>query len=100
MLKTIEVIIEADDKLHRTVWDFWFDDRTAELVLDNYSIQLRKTRRHHYVIDSGYSRLQSYRNSVGRISSDQVPLPDDVRSEAKRQFYNMVSVVKWPDRKD
>ena len=99
-MKTIEVIIEADDKLHRTVWDFWFDDRTAELVLDNYSIQLRKTRRHHYVIDSWYSRLQSDRNSVGRISSDQVPLPDNVRSEAKRQFYNMVSVVKWPDRKD
>jgi hypothetical protein len=99
-MKTIEVIRESDNKLQRIVWDFWFDDRDAELVLSNYSIQFRKTKRHKYVIETWYSRIQSGRNSLGRIPADKVPVPTDVVWDAKKQFFDMLSVVVWPERKD
>ena len=81
---------ESDDRLQRQMWTFWFDDRTHCLVLNTYLFQTRITRRHAWTTMDKYMRLYQ-RQSMPIVD---VPLPDDVASEAHTQYTQKIRVVR------
>jgi hypothetical protein len=92
----IEVIREYKDGLSRQVYTFWyFDDRHA-LVLDTYVYQERVGRKWKTAAFGYYSRLNERESSIAEAG---VPLPDDVRIEAAKQFMSKLKVTLWSKAK-
>ena len=91
MFQLIEVIRQIDE-LHRQVWRFNFMDRECQLRVDHYALQHRPTKRHKYRTTEYYDFYSGSRG-IDRIPSKEIPLPEDVVAEARREFYNKLTVV-------
>ena len=81
-------------ELAKHCWSFWFDERRAHLVLDNYDFLTKETSRHKFRVSKFYRRCDGRKNT---LTVDEVPLPDDVKLEAKTALTDRIVVVKWPD---
>ena len=88
----IEVV--RKDGNTQTAWRFYFVERTATLVLDNYTFSVRETSRHKFKRVAWYDRLDGRNN---KLTVEEAPLPDDVKAEAMRKFVEMVEVKKAVD---
>jgi len=89
----VELFEQSEDKLERTVWQFYVHDDANELSvkLDYYAEEERKTRRHKFVTKGGYtpikwSRLHSRDN---RIEKPEVP--EKIKQVAIAQIMNRIS---------
>jgi len=91
MMPQIRVEREDNERLTKRRWQFQFDDRHARLVLSEYMEMARPTRRHDYRVDRGYF-WSDHRNDT--IALADIPLPDDVKAEAKLLFCETVTVTK------
>ena len=91
MYNNLRIVRTAPDGLSEQVWGFCLIDLI--IVLDNYVVTFRATKRHKFVLDKArvYSRL-SPRNST--LTVDAVPLPDDVQAEARQRIVDQVQVVR------
>jgi hypothetical protein len=90
----------ASGPLYQYVWGFWFDHVKGHLVLDYYAHIQRKSPRHKWTQVLVYNRLshtQRYVTAQG-IQEEDVPLPDDVKAEAKTNFILQVVVRKHKEK--
>lgn len=85
-----QVIVEHD-KLHRTVYEFWFND--CDVYLDKMLFQYRETTRHGFKTD--------FRRSYGRIMQrdygikEEPEIDIDVQYEAVTQARQSVKFKEW-----
>jgi hypothetical protein len=89
----IEVTRETLGGLHRLFWRFWLDDghNTLKLVLDEYQIQERKTRRQKYEVIERWSRLYKRQSNLNRR---YMYLPLEVLEEAKAKLVRLIEFEK------
>ena len=67
--------------LSRELWRFWFNEDRAQLVLDEFHFQTRQTKRHKWVSQSKWLRLEK------RYSSGSRPFaPEIVKERALNLF--------------
>jgi hypothetical protein len=83
--------IEAEDKLSRVRWTFWFHERVHKLVLDGYYEESRPTKRHGYKVGRRYVRL----GREATIREDQVPITNEIKRRALVEFVRGLEVVLW-----
>ena len=87
------------DKLTRQTWEFRLFDSpaTLEIVPERYFKETRTdTSRRKWDTVEYYQRVHS--RDASNISHDQVPLPDDVRAEAKQKLCDRITVTHWKGR--
>lgn len=94
----IEVIREQDE-LNRIVWKFWPNSeiRKVDIILDEYSIQNRPTKRHKWRTVSTYERTnrKSWHPKYQLLGIDDVPvLPSDVAEEVMTSFMATVKIKR------
>ena len=95
----IEVIREHDE-LNREVWRFWpnLHIHKVDIILDDYSVQTRPTRRHKWRATESYDRLSRKgwsREGHRLIDISEVPvLPSDVVEEVMTKFIATISVKR------
>lgn len=91
MITGIEVIRTSEDKLREQSWQFaWVE---PYLVLDTYRNMARASLRHKFVnLPNGFYYRFNRRENTTIL--DNVPLPQDVKDEAYRQFVAHIQVVK------
>lgn len=92
----INLIIKKDD-FNQEEFSFWFDDRTATLVLDVYRIVTRKSNRHKFETVKQYSRLENQRSSKW-LDLKGVPLTDEIKKLALERFTSQIKVDVWKGR--
>ncbi len=83
----------SKDKLVRSEWRWYFNDREGWLVLNHYTYRVRKTTRHRFGASSlvkCYARLDGRANT---ISASEVPMPKDLEKEALKKFVEQIEVV-------
>jgi hypothetical protein len=76
----ISITVPAGD-LAQEVWSFWFDDRDT-LVLDAYKFQERPSKRHKWVTQAIWTRIDNRRNSTIKNPS----VPECIQAQAKADF--------------
>jgi hypothetical protein len=90
----IEIERVADDGLSRRVWCFSLTDR-AEIILSDFSAEVRETKRHKW--RQGGPRFCGRGGADHRygewIPRGDVPLPDDVASEATAAVLANLKVI-------
>jgi hypothetical protein len=91
-MQRIVVTRTTADIMTAEVWTFWFDDGRATLWLDSYVTMARPTLRHKLGDVFNYRRIDGRSNT---IALPDVPLPDDVASEAKAAIVERITVRKW-----
>jgi len=84
-------VIKGDGILKRQVWRFWYNDSRNEIVLSRYTVEEKKTNRHKFRVVKVYNRLDKRDNT---IAVGDVPLPDDVKEAAMKQFLDSLNVTK------
>ena len=87
------------DELHREYYAFYAED-VEHIWLDEYYIMSRQTKRHKWVIDKGYSRLdqRKFWNNVIKIEETDVPLHDSIVRRLKDKLMETIHVAKWSER--
>lgn len=88
-------VTRTTSDLAREVWRFVTLDNA--LVVESYRVESRPSRRHqNYRVERAYERL-SYNHSRHQtpINEADVPLPDDVVEEARREFMSRVRIGFW-----
>ena len=84
------------DELAGREWVFWYFDDYNVLIIDQYRVIERKSKRHKFVASEAYARLgRSYDYTV---KEEDVPLPPDVAKEALDQYVARMRVTRWSDR--
>jgi hypothetical protein len=86
------------DQLRRVTWAFWFHERA--LVVDSYIIESRPTKRHNFKIARAYFRLPVGMGALldsEKIAEADVPLTDEIRDRALREFVSQIKVVRWSE---
>lgn len=94
----IEIIRQKDD-LNREVWQFWANSsfHRVDLVLDEYSVQTRETKRHKWktVVKYGRQARREFVRSYRQIELDDVPVfSSDVVDEVMAKFMATVTVKR------
>lgn len=84
--------IEDESRLRRVRWDFWYHDSRHKLVLNEYVVESRPSKRHGYKTGMAYIRTSARESS---LREDQVPLTDEVKARALAEFTKELSVVLW-----
>lgn len=84
-------IEETVNDLTHQEWVFWFDDNRCQLVLNEYILWHRETKRHKYVVAEKFDRLTD-RRSTRKI--DDVPFPQDLADRAKQALLDKLTVLK------
>ncbi len=82
--------------LSREVWRFCTLDNA--LVVESYRVEARASHRHQtFKAEKAYQRLSyNFDNKAQtRLAQDEVPLPDDVVEEARREFVSRVRIGFW-----
>jgi len=87
----ITLVDESPDKLRKVTWKFWF--YRNRLVVDSYTVDERSSRRHTYKWAAGYERLRK----DGSIKEAELPLTDEIRERAIREFMSRITVVRWSE---
>lgn len=95
----LNLVIDHDE-LHREYYNFYAED-IEHIWLDEYYIMYRQTKRHKWVIDKGYSRLDARKfwNSVNKIDEKDVPLHDGIVRMLKDKLIDTMHVAKWSERR-
>ena len=88
----ITLVDESADKLRKVTWEFWL--YRNHLVLNSYTVDERASRRHTYKFVDGYDRL---RKDYGHLKEAEVPLTDEIRERAIREFTAKLTVVRWSE---
>mgnify|MGYP000613084300 CR=1 FL=1 len=66
-------IFTTEDELNCEVYTFWFDDSRSLIKLNNFYIQSRATKRHHFRSSKVWSKLDGRRNNIERpVVSDEI----------------------------
>lgn len=80
-----------------TVEEFDFYVSGTDLYLDRYLLLKKENKKKRkYSVLKLYSRLM-LRDST--IKEDQVPLTDEIKAEAIKQFTDSIKCLKWSERK-
>jgi hypothetical protein len=87
----IEVVRQEDD-LHQEIWVFSYQENRHALVLNSYSRQVRATTRHKFRTVDYWDFYKS--GSYGNVTIETIPLPEDVKVEAKERFLSTLEVRK------
>jgi hypothetical protein len=85
-----------DGELSRVVYGFWINNRkdSIELVFDSYTVEKRASKRHKWVVEEAWSRLNIRSNNGRKALSDRPELPADVAEEAKAELMKRTVVVE------
>jgi len=88
----IEVVINHS-KLERERWVFWFrPDHSVNLILDEYHKESRETsRKRNWTKEKVYLRVGDMRCfSRQGLDAEEVPVPEGIVAEVKRQLHEMI----------
>lgn len=77
--------------LSEAVWQFWFDDDKARLVLDSYLTLARPSLRHKMKIAASYRRLDTRGSNM---TVDEVPWDAEIEHAAMAELMRHVTVAK------
>ena len=90
MIKPIRYEYPIDD-FHAETWTYWFMDRDMRLVLDEYKLEERATKRHKWKVVAEWDRM---RNSwhPHQMKREEIPQREDVRAEVLRQFIERITI--------
>jgi hypothetical protein len=91
---TVRFSVESEDKLRKVTWTFWLCDRN--LVVDSYIVEERPSRRHNFKITDCYARIKSSYED-GNLKEHEVPLTDEIRERAIREFTSSLRVIRWSE---
>ena len=80
-------------ELTKVTYDFYLLD--GVLYLDVYREWEKSTKRSGYKFKRGYDRLNE-RDS--HFKESEVPLTDEIKKEALKEFISKLSVKKWSER--
>ncbi len=97
MHQRLELDIDKGELDKETFRFCHFDDRN-ELILDGYVIWHKETKRKGWKAIKSYDRLRTRDNS---IQEADVPLTEEIKAKAMRQFIKIMSevkVLKWDER--
>ena len=85
------------DELTTEIFEFAEFDMSAgyNLILDNYYILKKESKRHKPVIISKYCRL-NVRDS--NITENQVPLTDEIKTQVFNEYISKIKVIKWSEK--
>jgi hypothetical protein len=87
---------ELGDKLRRVSWAFWLYG--SNLVLNEYVVETRPSRRHAYKVARAYTRLSSSRWRDGSVVDEEdVPLTPAIAERALREYVSQLRVVRWSE---
>lgn len=89
MYARIEIIKEIDE-LNREVYRFCLIDET-KLVLDEFRIEFKETKRHKFKCNKFYERL---RKRESTLTVDDVNLTEELKQEVIDKFISQLTVVK------
>lgn len=95
----IEITRQSDD-LNRQVWKFWPNHSLyrTDIILDQYSVETRKTKRHKWSKVTEYDRTSRKgwaKEGHRLVNLDEVPvLPGDVVEEVMARFVATVTVKR------
>ncbi len=84
----MEITRQLDDNTIAK-WEFMF--MYYSIVLNEYAVLSRESKRHKYKVVSQYRRLFSRGND---IQFDDIPLPDDVSAEVLNMVVSKITVIK------
>jgi hypothetical protein len=84
-----------DGELSRVVYGFWINNRkdSIELVFDSYTVEKRASKRHKWVEEEAWSRL-NIRSNDNCKRTTRPELPADVAEEAKAELMKRTVVVE------
>jgi hypothetical protein len=91
MFQKITVIRESLDRLVKQDWVFTYSEDRHALYLHDYGDWNRPSRRHGYVCEKHWQRIDERQNT---IKLDEVPFPADVVIEARKKFCDSLDVQK------
>lgn len=63
----------------------------SEIILDNYYLKKRATKRHKFQIEKDYNRI--IKRGYGQIKVEEVPISDELKAEVKQKFIDTLKVV-------
>lgn len=88
--------IEADDKLSREQWSFWFYERPHAIVVNAYYVESRPTKKHGYKVTKRYTRQNARTSDPGTtIKEEDIPLTDAIKHRALVEYVKGLRVVLW-----
>ncbi len=91
-MENIKVRIDGGNaSLLTEVWEFAFWEREGALVLSRYHMEKRESVRHKWRTSGWYDRTNA-RDST--IKEEDVPLPDNVKGAAVKQFMFKLRIGK------
>lgn len=93
-MSCVTITRTSSDKLVRSEWRWYFNDRKNHLVLDHYTYRVRKTTKHRFGASSlveCYARCDARANT---IPAQKVPMSEDLEKEALKKFAEKIEVVK------
>lgn len=80
-------------ELTKITYDFYFMDGT--LYLDSYREWEKPTKRSGYKLKGNYDRLRERDSS---IKESEVPLGDEIKAQAMKEFISKLSVKRWSEK--
>lgn len=92
------IVTRPDGDLRQQQWEFYYFSDRHVMVVDRYTRDTRKTKRHKWEADEGYYRLGRGHEYFRAIDEANVPLPDDVVAEVRAQFVEHFRVTRWSRR--
>lgn len=91
MHPTIKILRTSENGLEFKTWTFMLFEFT--LILDTYLVQHKESLKHKkLMLDEDYNRLNQRDSS---LKEEEVPLPEDVIEEARKEFIAKMKVSKW-----
>ena len=94
----IELIIPiANSKNQRHYYRFYLENE-YHLWLDEYEYQVRKTSHSKWIVEKGYSRLDSRRYYSEKLEEINVILNDHVKEKVREIVLKQLQIQKWSER--
>lgn len=90
------ITITKETELEQQEWTFTLFD--TDIVLDNYYLRKRQTKRHKFQTEKRYNRLGDRGYGYDRLTSEQVPLTEEMKAEVKQKFMDKIRVCLWEER--
>lgn len=87
----------SDDGLTQESWVFSVID--FKIVLSQYTKITKPTKRHGFAWKFGMPLWDRHRTRENNISELEIPFPDDVKNEVKRNVISQIEVIKSCDWK-
>ena len=89
----------SGDDLTEENWTFCLIEQSNNLflVLDEYTKETRKTKKHKAQVISKYTRLYDRHNT---LTEKEVPWPEHIKLIAITQLQESIRAVKWAEIKD